>query len=396
MRSPAQHTSNRRPHLTVVRSVAPALETTGGTLRCEIIDSTHGLDGLREEWDLLFSTSPTAAAPLAWSWVREWWRLFGRPIHRLTLVTVRRGRELIGVCPLYRELTARRRYRALFVSKSLSPECDLYPEYTDILSAPGCLETNARLIGATIQGGDLGQVDEWHLGLTRADGPLATGLAPLLGHRFSLRHRASQTAPCADLTSGFDAYLTARPKDTRQQLRRLLRSYRETPGATFNVATSTTEAEVGLLELIELHQARWRSVGQPGAFATPARVEFHRAIVRSLGPAAIVARLALDGRTLSALYGFRVGRTFEFYQSGTASATPHLKRPGIVNHLLLMEHLARAGVAQYDFLAGVSPYKLQLATTERALTEIAVRPPTPHNLLVFLGHLVRTRLRRHP
>jgi CelD/BcsL family acetyltransferase involved in cellulose biosynthesis len=142
-----------------------------------------------------------------------------------------------------------------------------------------------------------------------------------------------------------------------------------------------------MLDLIAVHQHHWHAAGQPGAFSTPRRVEFHRSVVRHPDTSAVLARLTVNGHTVSALYGFIVGRTFEFYQSGTSRADSPLKRPGILSHLLLMEHLATRGIERYDLLAGATPYKIQLSTASRELTELSLQRPTPR--LVW-AHALRT------
>jgi len=264
---------------------------------------------------------------------------------------------------------------------SATDDDSFYPEYTDILYAPGCAEICGDAIAATAERGDLGDVDEWFLGLARPNGPLATILAPRVNTRFSLTSRTSHAAPYADLTGGFDAYLAQRPATARQQFRRLLRGFHETSGARFEVAATPDEADQMLLDLIDIHQQHWHAAGETGAFATPRRVEFHRSVVRHPATAAVLARVSVGERTVSALYGFVVDRTFEFYQSGTSRADTTVKRPGIVSHLLLMKHLATRGIERYDFLAGATPYKLQLSSGSSELSEITIQPPTPRLLL---------------
>src|SRR5262249_12792405 len=71
-----------------------------------------------------------------------------------------------------------------------------------------------------------------------------------------------------------------------------------------------------LHRLIALHRSRWREFSR--AFHTPNHVSFHEDITR-LACARGWLRfftLSLDDEPVAALYGFRYGRVFYFYQSG--------------------------------------------------------------------------------
>src|SRR5207244_1626303 len=65
-------------------------------------------DALRAEWAALFVASPRAAPPLHFDWLRTWWRVYGPHYGRpgsLRILTIRRGPELVGVLPLYLQVT---------------------------------------------------------------------------------------------------------------------------------------------------------------------------------------------------------------------------------------------------------------------------------------------------
>src|SRR5260370_25419251 len=79
---------------------------TARSLPCtvQIVRAAQDLDALKAEWDELFASSPAAAPPLGWEWVRGWWRVYG-PVYGeggrgLRVLTCRRGDRLVGVLPL--------------------------------------------------------------------------------------------------------------------------------------------------------------------------------------------------------------------------------------------------------------------------------------------------------
>jgi CelD/BcsL family acetyltransferase involved in cellulose biosynthesis len=146
-------------------------------------------------------------------------------------------------------------------------------------------------------------------------------------------------------------------------------------------------AESWLDELIALHDARWRAIGQEGAFASPKRRAFHFGFLRSAVPRneAYVMRIRTGTQTVGVLYGILSHGLVNFYQSGFhTTGDPHLK-PGLVSHCLAIRHFAAAGYREYDFLAsapGESRYKQSLATNQRDLHWLTLsRPSYKHDML---------------
>jgi CelD/BcsL family acetyltransferase involved in cellulose biosynthesis len=361
------------PHLTLVNPGASrVIETTARPLTLTVIDDDTGLEALREDWEQLWVRSDRDAFPLQFAWTMEWWRHFRTPRRTLFIVTVRMDGELIAVLPLYREASRGRRQRLFFISQSSESSHSFYPEYTDVLSLPSAVE----IVKATLTG-FLRSSSVFHsfdCGLCRTPGILESTIVPDLKTRWHTTTRTPLVAPRANLREGFQRYLDQLSAQTRQQFKRLLRSFHGTAGATFEIARDSAERDTFLLELISLHQARWREVGESGAFSTPQRIAFHRGLIAALGASAVLSRISLHGEPLAAVYGFMCGKTFQFYQSGNAPKSDSLKRTGILAHLLTMSALAERGVETYDFLEGRTPYKMQLSTDLRPLTAISLEP----------------------
>lgn len=373
---------HRPPRLRVVpRKAVDVIETTGGTVTARVVDTLAELVALEREWNELFTRSASASPPLRWGWVREWWRYFGTPNRSLAIVTVRQGSHLIGVLPLYRETDARKRTALFSVSLSRESSHSFYPEYIDVLTAPG---TEAAVTGAVIKlvsDKGLGRFEGIHLGLCRTGGLLERMIAPAMKAPWGSIERIELRAPVADLRGGLEGYLRALSTNARQQMRRLLRSFRELKGTHFEIANSKEAADRFLLELIELHQKRWRAENKPGAFSTPERIAFHRAVVERLFENVVLSRLSYQGETIAVLYGFLVSNKFDFYQSGNSEREIPLKRPGILAHLLTMEALSKSGLETYDFLEGEAPYKMQLRTATAELTDVTVYGPSIRNIV---------------
>jgi CelD/BcsL family acetyltransferase involved in cellulose biosynthesis len=121
---------------------------------------------------------------------------------------------------------------------------------------------------------------------------------------------------------------------------------------------------------MKIHQKDWQQRGQPGAFHSSSKVNFHENLVDLLGhnPAPMVAGLYEQKKLLYGIYGFQCERNFEFYQSGfDKDAQTEVKTPGILAHLLLMTELNKRGVVFYNFLSGEQRYKRELSTETHEL-----------------------------
>src|SRR5690349_13215588 len=91
--------------MTMLQTVGEVPARDAGKVNLFVIKTARELELLRGEWNELFETSPTAAPPLRFEWVNEWWRVYG-PVYGdnskgLRIITLRRDGKLIGVLPLY-------------------------------------------------------------------------------------------------------------------------------------------------------------------------------------------------------------------------------------------------------------------------------------------------------
>lgn len=117
-------------------------------------------------------------------------------------------------------------------------------------------------------------------------------------------------------------------------------------------------------ELIEIHQRRWTTAGEPGAFAGPRFTRFHRALIDRLGPGqgVVLARVRRADETLGCIYGLVEGRDVLFYQSGLRRHPDNKLNVGFVVHACVMGACLEHDFDAYDFLAPATRYKHDLST----------------------------------
>ncbi len=345
----------------------------------QIITNEAEWDRLQADWHSLHDSSPHSAAPLAWQWMRSWWDIYRPAGAELRLVTVRDKDRLVGVLPLYSvpyalPMVGLRGRRLRFLSTGEQIRDQTCPDYMDLLHAPG--QEDACLAGLREFMARPGW-DELTLERVSERSPLWR-LRDFLPRGYRVETIPGGTCPVADLGGGMEEYFRRLPSSRRQQFRRLLR-LAERKGAILEEANHPEQVREFFEQLIQLHQARWQSSGQPGCFASPRFLQFHRQLAHSWVPEgkAFLARVAIDGRPASVSYGFVRGSKYDYYQSGRLVEEPTpFPSPGIVAHLMAMRRLAERGITAYDFLAGNRLYKHRLSTDARPLATLRILQPT--------------------
>jgi CelD/BcsL family acetyltransferase involved in cellulose biosynthesis len=165
------------------------------------------------------------------------------------------------------------------------------------------------------------------------------------------------------------------PSSARRKVRRSL-------DVLGDVETEWAETEDHALDILEelvlLHQTRWTAAGRPGAFASRRVASFHRELVARLLPrgAVILFRIRARSGTVGCLYHFVERDRVLFYQSGFSPfENDRAVTSGFVTHALCMQSCFDRGLVEYDFLAGQSRYKDDLATDTRELVWATYRRP---------------------
>ena len=343
------------------------------TTHCSILTTTAEFDALESAWRELFATSPSAAPPLHWTWIRNWWQHFGHDVAKdegsLRILVVKDNETVIGILPLYqhRASTFGGIHLALLSVGEPTHETT-YPEYTDVLYAPGRSNDCLKVLATTLNDKTTLPWDEISLGLTAAGSVLNHLCSSGFFGPSVIFRRARLESFIAHLHEGHNRYLD-RLGTSRHTCRRLMRGAASL-NAELTIASDIPEIKAALQSLFELHQARWNSKEKSGSFSTGRIKAFHLEVVCSLKPIEeiVLSTLNVKDKTIAAIYGLRCRKKIHNYQSGLIDPQlTELKSPGLVCHLLNMKGLIHSGVEQYDFLAGDSTYKSMLSHTSATL-----------------------------
>ena len=300
---------------------------------------------------------------LSWGWVGNW--LASLPSHdHLQLCTISDGNGPVAACFLGDRVMRRHKVmptRTLHLNATGDHAYDeVYIEHNALLT------TNGTTLATMIEHLPATRWDEIFFHCLDAQTFDELAAAPLPP---SLRLRVDREVGdyYVDLAKvrGKD-YLSLLGSSTRSHLRK---AQRLAPDATFEIARDERQAFEIYDELVVLHQRAWKARGEPGAFADPWFDRFHRRLIAQRfrhGEIQLV-RLRTAAQTIGCLYNFVSHGRVLMYQTGINPDVDDKIKPGYLTHLYAVEHNAREGHAQYDFLGGDAQYKKSLSTDKTKL-----------------------------
>jgi CelD/BcsL family acetyltransferase involved in cellulose biosynthesis len=358
-------------------------------LQTTILTTDAEFDALRPEWDELLEASAQRVFFLRWHWNRTWWRFYAPPGSHLLLVTCRdAGGRLVGLAPFYLQT---RRY---FGVVTLREVCFLgtgtalkTSEYLDIIARRGSETAVGAAAAAALRArGGWDRLWLWCVPVESATVPafraaLGTGGTQAMCDR----------AHVID-TSG-DWERTKR--SFRHDVDRAIRQALGEPGSRVTRVQSVEELEPALDDLVRVHQARWRTKGQPGSFAFPHFDAFLRQVARDsfehgrLG----LWRLTLGGTCAAALIAFVDFGTVHYFQSGFDPDSPHSLGQVMVG-LAIRDCVAAEQITCFDLMGGRAAYKDEWTTAFRETLEFEYLPAGVRSTVFVLARAVRERLAR--
>lgn len=321
---------------------------------------------------------------LTWTWIGTWLR---EAAIDPGLVMATRGDRVVGLGLVSRRVNTRRMVKipSLYLHQAGDGRRDrIGMEYNGFLvdAEPAEEARRACLTALLRAAGNEGGWDWrelWLNGTTFAPGEVVRD------HGVSVWLRAERQCPYVALdrvrAAGEDVTAIL-SRNTRQQVRRSMRLYEAWGPLCFRAASSPEEALDWLSELKTLHQQRWTRRGRPGAFAEPFFEAFLYRLVRTGHPLGQVeiARVEAGGTAIGYLCNFLHRGTVYNYQTGFRYEDDGRYKPGLVSHVLAIEHYLRAGAHTYNFLARREQYKDSLATDWETLywTTLQRRGPLLH------------------
>ncbi len=325
--------------------------------------------------------SSTSSTPLMCSaeWTQTWFKHYGDSITCRFVVGYHQA-EVCGICllsesPHHRIGPVKLRTLHLGTAGELHGESACV-EYNEILCEPRFRNEFTSELQKLIlkenhwdqfrlDGIDAKTSDAWPL--ISEDGPKTHQLSVHTRIRdsrfFDLQHCRSE---------GGDI-LSQLGKSTRSNLRRRLKKLGE---IEIEWAESIDQALDIFSELVELHQARWKKSGEPGAFASNRFTLFQKELITRLIPQkkVVLCRIKTNAQTIGCLYLLVDRQRLLDYVSGFASFE-QIPGAGLVSHYLCMNQAMQRGYQAYDFLVGEKRHKENLGKSVNQLQWVVCERP---------------------
>ncbi|MDX2192453.1 MAG: GNAT family N-acetyltransferase [Gemmatimonadales bacterium] len=325
---------------------------------------------LREAWARLAERRPAATAFLGAAWTSAWLAEFGARLGVQVVVARGAGGGVEGMLLLARGGRGRGplRLRQLHLNTAGEGVDSVAVEHNALLASPGLELAVAAAMRPVLE--RLGWDEFVASGIPDGALPVLEALVP--APLDEVRWLEAPFVDLAQLRTGGVAYETVLSRNTRDQVRRSLKLYRERGPVALELASSVAEGHAFLAELAALHQARWTGRGEPGAFASAAWRAFHERLIADALPRGGVqlARVRAGDQTVGVLYNLVEAGHVSFYQSGLRYEEDNRLKPGLATQALLIQHCLEAGYREYDFLASEGAglrYKQSLANGTRRL-----------------------------
>ncbi|XOV86655.1 MAG: GNAT family N-acetyltransferase [Pseudomonadota bacterium] len=347
----------------------------------ESVSSRESLHQLADEWNSLLARSRANSIFLRFEWIATW---LEKNICELAVLLVRdQQNRLVGVAPFYR---SRLQFRVPLRYRCLRPLGD---------SESGA-EYQMPFFASETETGALAALTDY-LSSTRVEWDLI-----YMGNLAAWTEAGSQLVkafkdsplPCESRPNSFSQIALPTSTDefwqqqSRTQRYAVNRARRKLADQTVEITRCASQAELPLYTdaLLALHEIRWRSVGEAGAFE---RRPAFRAFLLDFLPVALDSGwlrlhiLKVDNKARAVQLGFVYNGTYSVIQEGFDVGF----QPGIGNLLRasVIEECIAEGIRVYDFLGGLSEHKRRWGAVEKAGADLIVWNANPRNLIFKLG-----------
>jgi len=359
-------------------------------IRTRIVRDASELEALAPAWRRLLARASHPEPVLTPLWLLTWWRILGDPDGRsLRVVVVEEGDHLVGLVPLSWRSTAHlraipvRRVELLATGEQEADE--ICSDYVGGLAARGREDEVAAATARALGDGSLGDWDELRMPSMSGEDSLVPKLADALrAEGVQVAVEPSGECPYVPLPGSWDEYLRQLGSSRRYVVTRSLRELEKWAGQggwRLQRASTREDLREGVRILRALHGERWSAAGRSGVFSSERFTRFHEEVMPRMldgedGASLDLTWLVVRGEPIAASYGIVYGGKLYFYQSGRRVEVPKGVRPGIALHALAIRASIEAGRREYDFLAGASRYKRELALAVRPLVTLRAVAPS--------------------
>lgn len=192
-------------------------------------------------------------------------------------------------------------------------------------------------------------------------------------------------------------YLSSLRANTRAQIRRSIREYTELFGdLQLKFPKNLEECLSNFDAMVKFHTSYWASKGKKNAFYTEELISFHKDLISTSPEGQLyIAKICAGSEIIGYIYNLVMDRHIYQYQSGLNYITGHNKlKPGLVAHMLLIEHHLKNNDQIYDLMAGEARYKINLSNKTQKMYHITIFKPSFKVKLLFILRTILSVIKR--
>lgn len=334
--------------------MSPPAVQLSSVLRVDVLTDEADFDSIKDDWDGVLDESVQYVYFLRWSWNRLWWSTHAPPSSRLYLIACYdTSGELVGLAPLYWRRHATAGVRELvFLGTGIHTSTS---EHLDLIARRGYERNVAEAIaGYLMQAKDLDR-------LWLSEIPITSVVLPhfrrAIGRRQSIG--LCNRSHYIDTTVDWDKFRSGLGKSMRANLGYYTRKLFKSHDCEFRRVETREDLEPAMEALVQLHQARWRSKGEPGSFALPSFEGFLKEAMRSsLAEGRLrLWTLTLNGHTAAVLLAFLDNGIAHYFQGGVDPRYAKASLGTVMCGLCIRACIEEKDVSEFDFMGGDPSYK---------------------------------------
>lgn len=352
-------------------SAAASPPPRGRQLRIEELRNAEQLCRLEPEWKTVLACSDADPVFLSWEWMQAWLTAYGE---REFMIIVARDEEnaIAGIAPFYLSRWPEASKGALKVVRLLGDDTADAAGLGMIMKRGKEKEFAAQVVDHL-----LAKQREWSalaLNDLAENASNAALVAEVTKRKWAIKENLAPHLVLS-LPGTWNGFLASLSQKKRAAIR-AAESKTRTKKVGFRRAATEKEASVGIEDLFRLHTARWKTRGKTGAFEKKARKEFYRKLTQSMLAAGKLDlwTMSIDEAVAAVEFGFiDEGRRIAL-QSGFDPQYAPL-RVGAQLEAKVIEESIRAGVREYDFLAGDDAFKVGWGAQRGEYKSVRCAPP---------------------
>lgn len=319
------------------------------------LTSWQELESIRPDWERILQENRDLSIFCTPEWLGAWWKAYGKGKQLKVLTFLNQRGELLGLALLYAQepnSDATARFTKLLLVGDGTHDSD----NLDLIFQTEYVHACSNALLSWLDGHrdwdvcQLNTLNEESRAVTELQTALKRWKWPTLQ---SVRPRSAIRLP-----GSWEEYKIQLSKKYARGLERTSRDVSSRYATRAYRCATKEEVAQGLETLFNLHQKRWQSKSQPGAFAADARREFYKELSLNLMRRGWLElwMLRLNENAVAVHFSFRYGNTVYHLQEGVDPDYLE-QRVGVVLRIHVLQQLIKEGVSQYDFLGGTDTHK---------------------------------------